>query len=87
MNLLRPSALVLIQPYSLERRSRVAASSSGRCVSGRGVWLAGDGQPRSLAAVGETLGVSRERARQLESAALSELRERQRELGLEGLAA
>jgi RNA polymerase primary sigma factor len=46
-----------------------------------------DGRPRSLAAVGETLGVSRERARQLENAALSELRERRRELGLEGLAA
>jgi RNA polymerase primary sigma factor len=46
-----------------------------------------DGQPWSLAAVGEALGVSRERARQLESAALCELRERPRELGLEGLAA
>jgi RNA polymerase primary sigma factor len=46
-----------------------------------------DGRPRSLAAVGETLGVSRERVRQLENAALSELRERRRELGLEGLAA
>jgi RNA polymerase primary sigma factor len=46
-----------------------------------------DGRPRSLAAVGEALGVSRERARQLESAALCELRERRRELGLEGLAA
>jgi DNA-directed RNA polymerase sigma subunit (sigma70/sigma32) len=37
--------------------------------------------------VGETPGVSRERVRQLENAALSELRERRRELGLEGLAA
>ncbi len=46
-----------------------------------------NGWPRSLAGVGETLGVSRERARQLENAALSELRERRRELGLEGLAA
>jgi RNA polymerase primary sigma factor len=46
-----------------------------------------DGRPRSLAAVGEILGVSRERARQLENAALSELRQRQRELGLERLAA
>jgi hypothetical protein len=32
-------------------------------------------------------GFARERARQLESAALCELRERRRELGLEGLAA
>jgi DNA-directed RNA polymerase sigma subunit (sigma70/sigma32) len=39
-----------------------------------------DGPPRNLAAVRETLGVSLERARQLESAALFELRER--ELGL-----
>jgi DNA-directed RNA polymerase sigma subunit (sigma70/sigma32) len=46
-----------------------------------------DEHPRSLAAVGKDLGVSRERARQLESAALSELRERWRELGLAGLAA
>ncbi len=46
-----------------------------------------DGQPRSLATVGEALGVSRERARQLENEALSELRERRRELGLEGLVA
>jgi DNA-directed RNA polymerase sigma subunit (sigma70/sigma32) len=46
-----------------------------------------DGQPRSLAAVGEATGISRERARQLQSAALSELRERGRELGLEGLLA
>jgi HSP20 family protein len=49
--------------------------------------IALDGLSRSLAAVGEALGVSRERARQLESAALCELRERRRELGLEGLAA
>ena len=46
-----------------------------------------DGLSGSLAAVGEALGVSRERARQLESAALCELRDRRRELGLEGLAA
>jgi len=59
-----------------ERRSAVLSKRFGL-----------DGQPRSLAAVGETLGVSRERARQLEGAALSELRERRRELGLEGLAA
>ncbi len=37
---------------------------------------------RSLGAVGETLGASRERVRQLQNATLSELR--QRELGLEG---
>jgi RNA polymerase primary sigma factor len=59
-----------------ERRSAVLSSRFGL-----------DGHPRSLAAVGKDLGVSRERARQLESAALSELRERRRELGLEGLAA
>lgn len=46
-----------------------------------------DGQPRSLVAIGKNLGVSRERARQLEGAALRELRERQEELRLEGLAA
>jgi RNA polymerase primary sigma factor len=59
-----------------ERRSNVLSTRFGL-----------DGLPRSLAAVGEALGVSRERARQLESAALGELRERRRELGLEGLAA
>jgi RNA polymerase primary sigma factor len=59
-----------------ERRSAVLSSRFGL-----------DGHPRSLAAVGKALGVSRERARQLEGAALSELRERRRELGLEGLAA
>jgi RNA polymerase primary sigma factor len=46
-----------------------------------------DGNPRSLTAIGESLGVSRERARQLEGKALKELRERRGELGLEGLAA
>jgi HSP20 family molecular chaperone IbpA len=45
------------------------------------------GERKTLAGVGKTLGISRERARQLENAALSELRERRRELGLEGLAA
>jgi RNA polymerase primary sigma factor len=46
-----------------------------------------DGDPQSLTAIGESLGVSRERARQLEGKALKELRERRGELGLEGLAA
>jgi RNA polymerase primary sigma factor len=46
-----------------------------------------DGDPQSLTALGERLGVSRERARQLEGKALKELRERRVELGLEGLAA
>lgn len=46
-----------------------------------------DGAPRSLTAIGKDLGISRERARQLETAALSELRDRRREWGLEGLAA
>ena len=46
-----------------------------------------DGHPQSLASIGKGLGVSRERARQLEGAALRELRERRDELGLEGLAA
>lgn len=46
-----------------------------------------DGRPESLTAIGRDLGVSRERARQLESAALEELRRRGRELGLDGLAA
>jgi len=46
-----------------------------------------DREPRSLMAIGKDLGVSRERARQLEGAALRELRDRRREWGLEGLAA
>ena len=46
-----------------------------------------DREPRSLTAIGKDLGVSRERARQLESAALRELRDHRREWGLEGLAA
>jgi len=40
-----------------------------------------------LTALGKSLGVSRERARQLEGKALKKLRERRGELGLEGLAA
>ena len=46
-----------------------------------------DREPRSLTAIGKDLGVSRERARQLEGAALRELRDHRREWGLEGLAA
>ena len=46
-----------------------------------------DREPRTLTAIAEDLGVSRERARQLEGAALRELRDHQREWGLEGLAA
>jgi DNA-directed RNA polymerase sigma subunit (sigma70/sigma32) len=40
-----------------------------------------------LTAIGKSLGVSRERARQLEGKAVKELRERQGELRLEGLVA
>ena len=40
-----------------------------------------------MTTIGKRLGVSRERARQLEGKALKELRERRRELGLEGLVA
>ncbi len=46
-----------------------------------------DREPRSLTAIGKDLGVSRERARQLEGAALRELRDHRGEWGLEGLAA
>ena len=46
-----------------------------------------DGPPQSLTTIGKSLGVSRERARQLEGKALKDLRERQGELRLEGLAA
>lgn len=46
-----------------------------------------EGEPRTLTAVGRELGVSRERARQLEGKALAELRDRQEQLGLTGLAA
>ncbi len=46
-----------------------------------------DGHPQSLTTIGKSLGVSRERARQLEVKALKELRERQEELRLEGLVA
>ena len=46
-----------------------------------------DGRPQSLTTIGKSLGVSRERARQLEGKALKELRERQGELRLEGLVA
>jgi hypothetical protein len=46
-----------------------------------------DGRPQCLTTIGKSLGVSRERARQLEGIALKELRERQGELRLEGLVA
>jgi RNA polymerase primary sigma factor len=46
-----------------------------------------DEDPQSLTTIGRSLGVSRERTRQLEGKALKELRERRRELGLEGLVA
>ena len=46
-----------------------------------------DDHPQSLTTIGKSLGVSRERARQLEGKALKELRERQGELRLEGLVA
>jgi RNA polymerase primary sigma factor len=46
-----------------------------------------DGEPRSLTAIGKDLGISRERARQLEGAALKELRDYRSEWGLEDLAA
>lgn len=46
-----------------------------------------DGESRSLTAIGKDLGTSRERARQLEGAALKELRDHRREWGLEGLTA
>jgi RNA polymerase primary sigma factor len=46
-----------------------------------------DGEPRTLTDIGKSLGVSRERARQLHDAALKKLRGRRGELGLEGLAA
>ena len=46
-----------------------------------------DGRPQSLTTIGKSLGVSRERARQLEGKALKKLRERQGELRLEGLVA
>ncbi|MEW6635586.1 MAG: sigma-70 family RNA polymerase sigma factor [Actinomycetota bacterium] len=46
-----------------------------------------DGRSESLNAIGEELGVSRERARQIENSALDELRRRRWEFGLEGLAA
>jgi len=46
-----------------------------------------DGNPQSLTTIGKSLGVSRERVRQLEGKALKKLRERRGELGLEGLAA
>jgi RNA polymerase primary sigma factor len=45
------------------------------------------GHPQSVTNIGNSLGVSRERARQLEGKALKELRERQGELKLEGLVA
>ncbi len=45
------------------------------------------GHPQSLTTIGKRLGISRQRARQLEGKALKELRERQGELKLEGLVA
>ena len=45
------------------------------------------GYSQSLTSIGKGLGISRERARQLEDKALKELRDRQGELKLEGLAA
>jgi RNA polymerase primary sigma factor len=46
-----------------------------------------DGEPRTLTDIGKSLGISRERARQLHDAAVKKLRGRRGELGLEGLAA
>lgn len=59
-----------------ERERRVVSERSGF-----------DGPSRNLVEVGRRLGVSRERARQLESSALRALHGRRKELGLEGLAA
>lgn len=55
-----------------------------RVLSGR---VGFDGEPQSLTKIGTSLGISRERARQLEGKALKELRQRYGEFGLEGLAA
>ncbi len=46
-----------------------------------------EGEPQTLTGIGRKFGISRERVRQLERAALAELRDRREELGLEGLAA
>lgn len=46
-----------------------------------------EGESATLAEAGRELGVSRERARQIEGSALERLRRRSREFGLEGLAA
>ncbi len=70
--------------YRLARALAALPERECAVLSGRAGF---DGQPRSLAAIGKGLGVSRERVRQLEGVALRELRERRRELGLEGLAA
>lgn len=90
----------LLPDYSAEDPSEAVARSDARyrlaealatlperertVLSGR-VGL--EGNPQSLTALGQSLGVSRERARQLEGKALKKLRERRGELGLEGLAA
>jgi DNA-directed RNA polymerase sigma subunit (sigma70/sigma32) len=55
-----------------------------RVLSGR---VGFDGESQSLTKIGTSLGISRERARQLEGKALKELRQRHGEFGLEGLAA
>ena len=46
-----------------------------------------EGEPATLTEIGRSLGISRERARQIEGAALKRLRKRSGELGLKGLAA
>ncbi len=90
----------LLPDHSVEDPSDVAARSDARyllaealatlperertVLSGRTGF---DGHPRSLTTIGKSLGISRERARQLEGKALKELRERQGELRLAGLAA
>lgn len=70
--------------YRLARALATLPERERTVLSGRAGF---DGHPRTLTIIGKDLGVSRERARQLEGKALKVLRERQRELGLEGLAA
>ena len=90
----------VLPDHSSEDPSDAVARSDARCrlaqalatlperermvLSGRAGF---DGHPQSLTTIGKSLGVSRERARQLEGKALKELRERQGELRLEGLVA